>query len=235
MLKIIKSNIPNTITCMSLVCGCVACIMSFNYNVMSGGLYGYQWAFIFIGIAALFDFCDGAAARLLHAYSNLGKELDSLSDLVSFGVAPGMLIYNTISAFSDCHWVAYIAILIPVMGELRLARFNIDDRQTTSFLGMPIPANAIFWIGFTAWIHRYGYLGDIVMAVLIVVMSLLMVMTRMKMFSLKFKNFDIRENLRRYIIIIAAIFFVVMYGIAGLAYAILFYVVLSFVRTKYSA
>ena len=91
MLKIIKSNIPNTITCMSLVCGCVACIMSFNYNVMSGGLYGYQWAFIFIGIAALFDFCDGAAARLLHAYSNLGKELDSLSDLVSFGVAPGML------------------------------------------------------------------------------------------------------------------------------------------------
>ena len=146
-----------------------------------------------------------------------------------------MLIYNTISAFSDCHWVAYIAILIPVMGELRLARFNIDDRQTTSFLGMPIPANAIFWIGFTAWIHRYGYPGDIVMAVLIVVMSLLMVMTRMKMFSLKFKNFDIRENLRRYIIIIAAIFFVVMYGIAGLAYAILFYVVLSFVRTKYSA
>ena len=91
MLKIIKSNIPNTITCMSLVCGCVACIMSFNYNVMSGGLYGYQWAFIFIGIAALFDFCDGAAARLLHAYSNLGKELDSLSDLVSFGVAPGLL------------------------------------------------------------------------------------------------------------------------------------------------
>ena len=172
---------------------------------------------------------------MLHAYSNLGKELDSLSDLVSFGVAPGMLIYNTISAFSDCHWVAYIAILIPVMGELRLARFNIDDRQTTSFLGMPIPANAIFWIGFTAWIHRYGYPGDIVMAVLIVVMSLLMVMTRMKMFSLKFKNFDIRENLRRYIIIIAAIFFVVMYGIAGLAYAILFYVVLSFVRTKYSA
>ena len=194
-----------------------------------------EWAFIFIGIAALFDFCDGAAARLLHAYSNLGKELDSLSDLVSFGVAPGMLIYNTISAFSDCHWVAYIAILIPVMGELRLARFNIDDRQTTSFLGMPIPANAIFWIGFTAWIHRYGYPGDIVMAVLIVVMSLLMVMTRMKMFSLKFKNFDIRENLRRYIIIIAAIFFVVMYGIAGLAYAILFYVVLSLVRTKYSA
>ena len=99
MLKIIKSNIPNTITCMSLVCGCVACIMSFNYNVMSGGLYGYQWAFIFIGIAALFDFCDGAAARLLHAYSNLGKELDSLSDLVSFGVAPGMLIYNNLGLF----------------------------------------------------------------------------------------------------------------------------------------
>lgn len=231
----IKTYIPNTITCLNLLCGCIAVFLAFHSGAQHMGLYGFQWAWIFIGAAAVFDFCDGLSARLLGAYSPMGKELDSLSDLVSFGVAPGMLIYNTISAFSDCHWVAYIAILIPVMGELRLARFNIDDRQTTSFLGMPIPANAIFWIGFTAWIHRYGYPGDIVMAVLIVVMSLLMVMTRMKMFSLKFKNFDIRENMRRYIIIIAAIFFVVMYGIAGLAYAILFYVVLSFVRTKYSA
>lgn len=154
MLKKIISNIPNTITCLSLVCGCIAVIMSFNYDsVYCGGLKGYEWAFILIGIAAVCDFFDGAAARALHAYSALGKELDSLSDLVSFGVAPGMLIYNTLQIYASHTWISYLAILIPVMGELRLARFNIDDRQTTSFLGLPIPANAIFWIGACAAIH----------------------------------------------------------------------------------
>ena len=92
MLDKIKSNIPNTITCLSLVCGCMAIIASFGYDtILVGSLKGYQLAFILIGVAAVCDFLDGAAARALHAYSTLGKELDSLSDLVSFGVAPGML------------------------------------------------------------------------------------------------------------------------------------------------
>jgi CDP-diacylglycerol--serine O-phosphatidyltransferase len=232
MFRKIIAQIPNTITCTSLFFGSLAIIASFHFNEILWGLPCYQWAFICIAIAAVCDFCDGASARALHAYSNLGKELDSLSDLVSFGVAPGMLVYNMMSQYGGPTWVPFIAIFIPLMGELRLARFNVDDRQTTSFLGMPIPANAIFWIGVVAWISSHGYIGHLPMALLIVVISLLMVATRMKMFSLKFKNFDFRENVRRYAIIIAAILFVLFEGIPGLAWTIIFYIILSLLPTR---
>lgn len=235
MLKKIIACIPNTITCMSLFFGCIAIVMSFHFYEEIGGLHAYQWAWICIGIAALCDFCDGASARLLHAYSNLGKELDSLSDLVSFGVAPGMLVFNFMSLQPGTPvWMAFTAFLIPIMGELRLARFNIDDRQTTSFLGMPIPANAIFWIGYVACMIKYGYIGAWPMAIIIVWMSLTMVMTSLKMFSLKFKNFSLKENLRRYVILIAAVAFVIIDGIAGFAWTILFYLILSIIPSSKS-
>ncbi|MCM1504633.1 MAG: CDP-alcohol phosphatidyltransferase family protein [Muribaculum sp.] len=235
MLKKIVSSIPNTITCLSLFFGCIATVMAFHFYEPVGSLYGYQWAWICIGIAALCDFCDGASARLLHAYSNLGKELDSLSDLVSFGVAPGMLVFNYMSQQPETPlWLSFTAFLIPVMGELRLARFNIDDRQTTSFLGMPIPANAIFWIGYVACMLKYGYIGAWPMAAIILGMSLTMVMDNLKMFSLKFKNFKLRENLRRYIILIAAVGFVIVDGTAGFAWTILFYLILSIIPTSKS-
>lgn len=233
MLKKIIACIPNTITCLSLFFGCIAIVMSFHFYETVGSLYAYQWAWICIGIAALCDFCDGASARLLHAYSNLGKELDSLSDLVSFGVAPGMLVFNYMSSQPQTPlWLSFAAFLIPVFGELRLARFNIDDRQTTSFLGMPIPANAIFWIGYVACMMKYGYIGAWPMSVIIFGMSLTMVMSNLKMFSLKFKNFKLRENLRRYIILVAAIALVVIDGVAGFAWTILFYMILSIIPSS---
>ncbi|MBD5267281.1 MAG: CDP-diacylglycerol--serine O-phosphatidyltransferase [Bacteroides sp.] len=218
MLKRIISNIPNTITCLSLVCGALAIIASFEEN--------FQWACALIGIAALCDFLDGALARLLHAYSNLGKQLDSLSDLVSFGVAPGLLMFNVMSIYTGgC--LPLIALLIPVFGEIRLAKFNIDDRQTTYFLGMPIPANAIFWIGACSFISTYGYPGDAVMVAAIVIISLLMVLTRFKMFSLKFKNFRLKENMRRYAVLLGAVLFVAFFGVAGFSLSIIFYILLS--------
>lgn len=227
MIRCIISNIPNTITCLSLVCGSLAIIASFGGDVRIGSLTCLQWTWILIGIAAVCDFLDGAAARALHAYSALGKELDSLSDLVSFGVAPGMMVYNTLSLYADHRWVPFVALLIPVLGEVRLARFNIDDRQTTSFLGLPIPANAIFWIGAVAAVSKYGYPGDIVAVVAIVVIALLMVATRLHMFSLKFKNLKWGGNGRRFFILAAAIFFMVIDGVAGLAWSILLYIALS--------
>lgn len=232
MFRKIIAQIPNSITCLSLFFGSLATIAAFHFYDTLRGLQCYQWAFICIGISAVCDFLDGASARLLHAYSNLGKELDSLSDLVSFGMAPGMLVYNLMASHGGPAWLPFIAIFIPLMGELRLAKFNIDDRQTTSFLGMPIPANAIFWIGAIAWMTRYGYIGQWPMAVLVIVMSLLMVATRIHMFSLKFKNFDFRENLRRYIIIIAAVLFVILEGVPGLGWTILFYLVLSLLPSR---
>lgn len=232
MFKKLISNIPNAITCLSLVCGCLATIASFNYDTAVHGLAGYQWAYLLIGVAAVCDFLDGAAARALHAYSTLGKELDSLSDLVSFGVAPGMLMYNTMTAYAGCTWVTLLPILIPVMGELRLARFNIDDRQTTSFLGLPIPANAIFWIGACAAIHDSGYPGDAAMAAALIVVPALMLTTRLRMFSLKFKNFNVRENLLRYLILTIAVVFTSLCGLAGLAWTIIAYVALSLIPSR---
>lgn len=209
--------------------------MSFHYSESFGSLLGYQWAFIFIGAAAIFDFCDGAAARLLKAYSDMGKELDSLSDLISFGLAPALLMFNTINYFNGnvdslTPW-AFAALYIVVIGGLRLAKFNVDDRQTTSFIGLPIPANAIFWIGTMAWMHAHGYIGNIPTLLLIFIVASLMV-SRMCMFSLKFKNFEWRENFRRYVIIGAAILFVITEGVPGLAWTIILYILISAVARK---
>ena len=138
----IRKHIPNTITCLSLVSGCIATVMALQDN--------YLWAAIWIIIAAVFDFLDGFAARLLKAYSPMGKELDSLSDMVSFGVAPGMIVFSMLGQASlplgeIGRYIPYLAFVIPAFSGLRLAKFNIDERQTTSFIGMPVPAHALFW------------------------------------------------------------------------------------------
>ena len=236
MLTRVKNSIPNTITCLNLLSGAIACIFAFHYNETFGSLVGYQWAFICIGAAALFDFCDGASARLLHAYSDLGKELDSLSDLVSFGLARSLILFNTINYFntgsaSEITPWAFAALFIPVMGALRLAKFNIDTRQTTSFIGLPIPACAIFWIGLVGWLHRTEAFNNYIVAAIIILMALMMV-SGVRMFSLKFKNFQFRENFRRYMLILAAVLFVISEGISGLAWTIIFYILVSAVTRK---
>lgn len=231
-MKRIIGMIPNTITICNLLSGCLACIFALNFGQKFGALHGYEIAFIMIGCAAVFDFCDGFAARLLHAYSTLGKELDSLADLVSFGVAPGMLVYSMLSLYTPASWMAYLALFIPAMGALRLAKFNIDDRQTTSFIGLPIPANAIFWIGAVCWAIGNLASGNspqvvtFVIYICLLIVPLLMV-SGLKMFSLKFKSLDWRENFRRYAIIAAAILFVIFCGLSGLAWTIVLYVILS--------
>ncbi len=175
MIKKILGTVPNLITMCNLLSGCMGTYMAFHSDATYGCLSGMQWCWIFIGMAAVFDFCDGASARALHAYSEIGKQLDSLSDLVSFGIAPGMLVLNLIHAHAEHPWMAFAALLIPAAGAYRLAKFNVDTRQTTSFRGLPIPANAIFWIGATAWVTRYIYPGTAVMLVLLALFSWLMV------------------------------------------------------------
>lgn len=226
MLRRLVTSVPNTLTCCNLLSGALACIFAFSAFDSYGALRGEQWVWILIGMAAFFDFFDGAAARLLHAPSPLGKELDSLADLVSFGMAPAMLLYNILVDWSGSNWVPYISLIIPVMGALRLAKFNLDDSQSSVFKGLPIPANAIFWIGATAWMGSHVYIGNVLMVIIIVGVALLMV-TDMRMFSLKLKNFRIGDNFMRYILILAAIAFVAVFGVEGLAYTIILYFILS--------
>ena len=129
----IKKSIPNTITCCSLLSGCVAVLLALRGDL--------QWAAYWVMAAAVFDFCDGLAARTLQAFSPIGKDLDSLSDMVSFGVAPGMIVFRLLEEACQTEptmgFVPYLAFVIPVFSALRLAKFNIDERQTTSFIGMP--------------------------------------------------------------------------------------------------
>lgn len=231
-MKAIRNNIPNAITSLNLLCGCLACIAAFScFDPMCGtALKGYQWAFILIGLAAVADFCDGLVARMLHAVSDIGAELDSLADLVSFGIAPAMVLYNMMLEHGEGHW-ALLAMLLPVFGAIRLARYNTDPTQGTVFTGLPIPANAIFWIGFTAWYATYPTPLWMVV-VLIVALSLLMV-CNMRMFSLKMHNLSsLKENWAQNLQVVATVAFVVLMGLRGLAPAIMLYVLLSIIKRE---
>lgn len=243
MIRRIITSVPNFLTCCNLLSGCLACICAFSFDdTVLWGVNGRQMAWIMVGVAAVFDFFDGAAARLLHAPSPLGKELDSLADLVSFGVAPSMLLYNILQVWTGSWWVPFVALFIPAMGALRLAKFNLDDSQATEFKGLPIPANAIFWIGATAWMqshglewmHQHVYLGNVLASAVIIGVALMMV-SNMRMFSLKLKNFRIGDNLMRYILLLGAVVFVASFGVEGFAYTIILYVVLAMINDKIAA
>lgn len=242
MFKRIIASIPNTITCCNLLSGCVAVIASFHIATpdFALGLSGLQVVWLMIAAATVFDFCDGMAARLLRAHSLIGKELDSLADLVSFGLAPGLMMFNLLGSFEAPAWTPWLALFIPVIGAIRLARFNVDDRQTTSFIGLPIPSNAIFWIGYSAWLVGNDWPSTMVLplegwtlwltVVLIPAVALLMVCS-LPMFSLKFKSMRPRVNALRYTILIAAAILVSIFGIKGLAMAIILYLLISVIET----
>lgn len=202
----------------------MATIFALQGDALIGGMAAYNWAFIFIGIAAVMDFLDGFAARLLHAYSDMGKELDSLCDCVSFGVTPAMLLYATLAPQGG--WIPWLAILIPVAGALRLAKFNIDTRQTTSFIGLPIPANAIFWIGYTAYCHAgFSNLTLPFIVVPVVILESWLMLSPLKLFSLKFHTWGWKGNGFRWLLIATAIASVVIFGVPGLMWLIIAYLV----------
>ena len=140
---------------MNLFSGCLSVVMAFSHN--------YQAAFGFILLSAVFDFFDGLAARALHAHSPIGKDLDSLADDVSFGVAPASMLFNLLMQLAETQewggvraYLPYIAFLIAVFSALRLAKFNNDTRQTTSFIGLPVPANALFWASYVLLLQDLG-------------------------------------------------------------------------------
>ena len=235
-MKSIIRSIPNTITCLNLLSGCLAIMMSFSAGkTFLFGWTGWQWAVAFIFAGAFFDFCDGLAARLLHAYSDLGKELDSVSDLVSFGVAPAFLLLNVMNYLHPEHyfgngiaWIHCIVFLIPVLGAIRLARFNVRDADgdNSVFHGLPIPANALFWIGYVSWVWEWGLPEDYVIAIGILLVSLSMV-SNLTLPSLKFKNLIFSQNVGRYLIIAVTVALVILLGLAGFMWAIVVYLLMG--------
>lgn len=221
----IRKHIPNAITCLNLASGFIAIVFAFQG--------AYLTAACLIALAAVFDFFDGFAARLLKAYSPLGKELDSLADLVSFGVAPGVMIFSFITdlsyATNSSTFLAYFAVLIPVFSALRLAIFNLDDRQTTSFIGLPTPANALFWAFSIASSFEYilDTTFDPMFVVALTIFFSWLLVSNLPMFSLKFKHYRWRGNRLRYYFLAGCIFLLIFLGINGISACILWYITLS--------
>ena len=227
-MNLIIRNIPNCITCLNLAAGCLSIIAASKGTAELWGMKAFQWAFIFIAIGALADFLDGLAARLLHAYSNLGKELDSLSDLVTFGVAPAIILFHLFEALPADPWLRWTVFLIPICGALRLARFNIDNRQAPTFIGLPKPANAIFWIGYASLMyHQVDLLYQWYVYIVFLLVECWLMNSPIKMFSLKSRGLSIKENWMRYLMIGAAAIFCATLGVGGLFWLIVFYVFCS--------
>lgn len=230
-----KKHIPNFLTSLNLFSGCIAIVMAFE-----GAFY---WVVFWVIAAAVLDFWDGMAARLLQAPSKIGKELDSLADVVSFGVAPAAALFimlRNYALYPDAlaawqPYLPYLAFIIPVFSALRLAKFNIDERQTTSFLGLPTPANALFWISYVYGTYNLSVDNVLILYVtlpLILILSLLMV-SEIPMFSFKMKSMKLKENLKPVLLIISAIIFLSIWGIMGLSATILTYIALSIVSNKW--
>lgn len=232
-MNFIVRNIPNSITCMNLAAGVMAILSALHGPEPLWGLNGYEWSWIFIGIAAVADFFDGFAARLLHAYSSLGKELDSLCDLVSFGVAPAVMMFSCLTETGAEPWTRWLVLLIPICGALRLARFNIDTRQTTSFIGLPIPANAIFWIGYAALcLQHVSFLTQWYVLVPLLLLETWLMISPVPFFSLKFKTYGLKGNIWRWLMIVTTVVMVICMGVSGLFWSIVTYALYSIIDSR---
>ncbi len=220
----IRKHIPNTITLLNQASGIVACLMVLNGN------YLYAMAFVLLG--ALFDFFDGAAARLLRVSSPMGKELDSLADMITFGLTSGLLAYKLMMPLADvCFVLPYSGFLITLFSALRLAKFNIDERQTSSFIGLATPANALFWFGLAVGYEPLLSQPSSPWVVLaLTLLSSYLLVAELPMFSLKFHNFRWSENRVRFIFLIGVVAFVALFRLQSLSVIIIWYVLLSLVN-----
>jgi len=242
-----KRHIPNAITCLNLMSGCVATFFAFHEV--------YTAALIAIIVGAMFDFCDGLSARLLGVSSPIGKELDSLADVVTFGVAPAAMLFTVIlnslktyiAPFEPVE--AYVALtfvfsalmfVLAAFSALRLAKFNLDTRQATSFIGLPTPANALFWGSLIATysnyfeLHAWLFWGAVVMCFV----SCYLLVSEIPMFALKFKTWGWRGNEVKWVFLAAAVVMLALYPLFGptvlsaLWVIIAFYVVLSLLTQR---
>jgi len=195
----------------------------------------------FIALAAVFDFLDGLAARLLHVKSEIGKQLDSLADMVSFGLAPGVIagliilisVKPNINA-GDQVWIyqslPFVALLIPAFSALRLAKFNIDESQSYSFKGLPTPASALFFGSFPFIIELFPeFLNPIILISMVVIMPFLLV-SNIPLFAMKFINYSWKDNMIRYLFIGISLIMLIFLQYTAVPLIILFYILLSLIN-----
>ena len=224
-----KKHIPNFITCLNLVSGCISIVMALRGHI--------EIAALLIILAAVFDFFDGFAARLLNAKSNIGVDLDSLADLVSFGVAPAMILlvwaescFFNLAPGLQIPFVkalSYIVFLVPALSAIRLAKFNHDLRQTENFIGLATPANALF-LGFLQFAaDKLPIFNNYWVVLGTAIIFALLLVSNIPMFSLKFTNFKFKENIARYILLIIGAILLIAFQLGAFPVIILMYILIS--------
>ena len=220
-------HLPNFLTCCNLLAGCLGIVFVLeDRNVPAAYL---------VWLACIFDFLDGFAARMLKVTSPVGKELDSLADVVSFGVLPSLVMYKMISESSDSSFLPFIGFTIAVFSALRLAVFNVDETQRDSFRGLNTPANTLFITALPllnedagAWLYQPWLL-----ILLTLVFSLLLV-SRIEFFAFKFKNFRWQDNQMRFTFLILAVLLLIILQILAIPIIIVLYIVLSLLENVLS-
>ncbi|NMF35024.1 CDP-diacylglycerol--serine O-phosphatidyltransferase [Flammeovirga yaeyamensis] len=228
-MNILKRHIPNAITCGNLISGCIGITFCFEGNLVMG-------AFMIL-VGAGFDFFDGFAARMLKVSSPVGKELDSLADMVTFGVLPSVIMYHLLMYVDVHQYLPYLAFLLAAFSAIRLANFNVDERQSDGFIGVPTPATAII-IGslplIMQWYPQYdAYVSNIYVLVGLTLLLSYLMNAEIPLVSLKFKNFGWTGNEARYILIISSMILLAIFRVAALPLIVLMQILVSVVfRTK---
>lgn len=228
-----KKHLPNAVTCLNLFSGCLGLVFAFNGEL--------KLASLAIVISAVLDFFDGMLARLLKAYSEIGKELDSLADMVSFGVLPSAIIYQLFKLSPQLgnisEWINYSAFLISIFSALRLAKFNIDTRQSDNFIGLPTPANALLIASFPMILDQGLFflssyiLNPFFLFIFSLGMGILLV-AEIPLMSLKMKDLSFRTNLYRYILVFSSLLLLVIFKFAAAPGIIFLYFLLSFFQFR---
>ncbi len=219
-LMTLMQHLPNMLTLGNLVCGCLGIIYAFQYPP-------YAPAY-FIWGASVFDFFDGFVARSMNTSASFGKQLDSLADLISFGVLPAMTMYTWMSAIAPNHWIAYSSIAIAAFSALRLAKFNLDENQKDSFVGLPTPANALLITGLVFFNPSSNpFFFNIYFLLAFTVFCSLILIAPIRLFALKFKNFTWVDNKLRFTFIALSVLLLGIKQAESISFIVLLYIILS--------
>lgn len=239
MVRSVKNNIPNALTCCNLFCGCMA------IYYISLGLFGQ--AFYLVVVAGVFDFLDGFIARILNAHSAIGKQLDSLADMVTFGVVPGYLLFSMIDVVAQqevgefiipVNLLKYLGFVVTIFSAIRLAKFNIDTRQQTGFIGLPTPANSLFisslgvffLVGENGFFHQLVH--NIYNLILISLICSALLVANIPMIALKFSSFKWKGNEFRYLLIIGSGALIVLFQLKAVPLILILYIISSLLQSN---
>ncbi|MHC8950609.1 CDP-alcohol phosphatidyltransferase family protein [Sphingobacterium hungaricum] len=220
-----KKHIPNTITCLNLFSGCIGVLM-----VLAGD---YWVAFYCVLASGIFDFFDGLVARALHVKSDIGKELDSLADVISFGFLPGAVMFMLLKDATSHAYLPYLGFIITVFSALRLAKFNIDDRQTSDFIGVNTPMNTFFIISLPFLVSSYPtVLTNQYVLLAIVGISSALLVSEIKLFSMKLSSLSWAENKFKYLFLIFSVLFLVSLKFLAFPIILVSYILFSFIHFR---